>query len=79
MKTAISIPDEVFKKAERLAKRLRMSRSQLYSLAVAEFVRTRRPESITEAMNDVVDAVEGAELDELVEAASEAILRRSEW
>ncbi len=57
MKTAISIPDEIFKRAERLARRLGISRSQLYAHAVDEHVKKRRPESITEAMNRVVDKV----------------------
>jgi hypothetical protein len=39
MKTAISIPDKVFKEAERLARRLGQSRSKLYGEGVAE---TRR-------------------------------------
>ena len=34
MKTAISIPDEVFRSAERLAQRLGVSRSELYAKAV---------------------------------------------
>ena len=38
MKTAVSIPDDVFEDAERLASRLRTSRSQLYARALAEFV-----------------------------------------
>ena len=39
MKTAISIPDDIFVTADRLAKRMRKSRSQLYSDAVAEYYR----------------------------------------
>ncbi|GMR24033.1 MAG: hypothetical protein BMS9Abin37_2522 [Acidobacteriota bacterium] len=57
VKTAISIPDQIFKKAERLARRLGISRSQLYAHAVEDYVKRRRPESITEAMNRVVDEV----------------------
>jgi predicted DNA-binding protein len=34
MKTAISLPDEVFESAEQLAKRLGKSRSELYALAI---------------------------------------------
>jgi len=36
MKTAVSIPDNVFKKAERLARRMKKSRSELFSNALTE-------------------------------------------
>jgi metal-responsive CopG/Arc/MetJ family transcriptional regulator len=78
MKTAVSIPDDVFKKADRLARRLGMSRSQLYSLAVEEYVARIRPESITDAMNRVV-----AQLDEpgddFVATAATNVLKKTEW
>jgi metal-responsive CopG/Arc/MetJ family transcriptional regulator len=57
MNTTISIPDKVFKKAEQLARRLGISRSQLYSEAVENYINKRRPESITNAMNHVLDEV----------------------
>ena len=63
MKTAISISDEIFKRAERLTRRLGVSRSQLYAHAFDDYVKKRRPESITEAMNRVVDEVGHADED----------------
>ena len=78
MKTAISIPDKIFKKAERLARRLGISRSHLYRLAVEDYVKKRRPESITDAMNRVVDGVE-ASGDEFVSSAAQRVLARTEW
>lgn len=51
MKTAVSIPDELFAKAERLARRLGMSRSALYQRALDEFVRKSGEKSITAAIN----------------------------
>ena len=78
MKTAISIPDEIFKRAERLARRLGMSRSQLYAHAVDDYVKKRRPESITEAMNRVVDEVGNSDED-FVSAAARRVLERTEW
>jgi metal-responsive CopG/Arc/MetJ family transcriptional regulator len=77
MKTAISIPDKIFKKADRLARRLGISRSQLYSEAVEAYVNRRRPESITEAMNRVVDEV-GPARDDFVSAAANRVLERTE-
>lgn len=78
MKTAISIPDKIFKRAERLARRLGITRSHLYRLAVEDYVEKQRPESITDAMNRVVDEVE-THGDEFVSSAAERILARTEW
>lgn len=78
MKTAISIPDDVFKAAERYARRAQKSRSQLYAEAVSEYLARHAPDEVTEAMNKVV-----AELpeprDPFVAAAARRILERSEW
>jgi predicted transcriptional regulator len=78
MKTAISIPDHVFADAERLAKKLRKSRSQLYSEAVAEYVARRDGDAITKSINDVIDEF-GHEPDEFVIEAGKRTLRRAEW
>ena len=53
MKTAISIPDEVFEEAEATARRLGISRSQLFTRAIAEFMAARRGQRITEALDRV--------------------------
>ena len=53
MKTAISIPDAVFRSAEQFAQVSKMSRSRLYTKAVAEYVEKHRQRGITEALNQV--------------------------
>jgi metal-responsive CopG/Arc/MetJ family transcriptional regulator len=53
MKTAISLPDPIFKAAEDLAKRLGMSRSQLYATAVSRFIESYRDDAITESLNNI--------------------------
>jgi hypothetical protein len=53
MKTAISIPEPVFRRAEQLAKRLGISRSELYSRAVAELVEKHRDDLVTSRLNEV--------------------------
>jgi len=78
MKTAISLPDAVFRDAERLAKRLKKSRSKLYMEAVAEYVARHEPEAITDALNRLAVRPE-ARLDEFTAAASRQVLERSEW
>ena len=78
MKTAISIPDALFVDAERLARRLKKSRSALFSDAVAEYLARHDPEAITEAMNEVCSEVD-ARPDPALSAAARRILERSEW
>ena len=53
MKTAVSIPDPVFRNAEQLAKKMKVSRSRLYSVAVADFVKRYRAADVTDQLNAV--------------------------
>jgi len=53
MKVALSIPDELFKSAETLGKRLSVSRSRLYATALADFVAKQRGQKTTERLNAV--------------------------
>jgi predicted transcriptional regulator len=78
MKTAVSVPDRVFKGAERLARRLKKSRSQLYSEALAEYVAKHDPDEITEAMDRLAERVD-TRPDPALKAAARRLLRRSEW
>jgi metal-responsive CopG/Arc/MetJ family transcriptional regulator len=78
MKTAISIPDDVFAKADRLARRLKQSRSQLYSRAVREYVARHSDDDVTSAL-DALYAQESAGCDEFGQAAAKRTLERSEW
>jgi len=78
MKTAVSIPNNLFEGAERLAKRTRKSRSQLYSDAVREYLARHAPDAVTEA-RDRVCAEAGVGTDPFVATASSRILARTEW
>jgi metal-responsive CopG/Arc/MetJ family transcriptional regulator len=78
MKTAISLPDDVFQAAERHARRTCKSRSQLYAEALEEYLTRHTPDEITEAMNQVMDQV-GALADPFVAGAARRSLERTEW
>jgi metal-responsive CopG/Arc/MetJ family transcriptional regulator len=78
MKTAVSVPNDVFKSADRLAKRLGRSRSWLYSEAVAEFVARRAPDSVTESMDRVAAQID-TRPDPALARAAHRTLRDSEW
>jgi len=65
MKTAISIPDDLFQAAERMAKQLGIPRSRLYSMAVEEFVEQRQAEDVTWRL-DAIYAEESSGVDPLL-------------
>ncbi len=61
MKTAVSIPDPLFEEAERLSKRLRIPRSQLYAKALEAYVQRQRSKRIREALDELY-STESSEL-----------------
>lgn len=78
MKTAISIANPIFEAAERLAKRLGMSRSELYSRAIAAYLEEHRQEGITDILNAIYTE-ETAALDPVVQHLQFASLPKDEW
>ena len=78
MKTAVSIPDDVFEKVERLARRAKRSRSEVFSAALREYVARHSPDEVTDAINRVCDQV-GDQSDEFVTTAARRILEKTEW
>jgi len=78
MKTAISIPDDIFADAEVLARRLGQSRSQLYSRAVREYVVRHSPEQVTQAL-DALFAEDAPAVDGFATRAARRTLERTEW
>jgi metal-responsive CopG/Arc/MetJ family transcriptional regulator len=78
MKIAISIPDELFEGAERLARRTKKSRSRLYGEALKEYLARHAPDEVTEAMNRACAEV-GEARDPFVSTAARRMLERSEW
>ena len=78
MKTTVSIPDDVFEQAERLARGARKSLSQLFAAALREYVARRAPEEVTDRMDQVCSELDEP-ADPFVSAAAGRILARSEW
>jgi len=80
MKTAISIPDEIFEKAERTAKKLGVSRSELYAKAIRDFIEHHRRENLTEKLNEIYSTDESASgLDPHLMSLQTLSLKREEW
>jgi metal-responsive CopG/Arc/MetJ family transcriptional regulator len=78
MKTAVSVQDDIFQKAERLARRMKKSRSKLFTEALREYVARHTPDEVTEAMNATLDKV-GEKTDPFVSLAARRLLERTEW
>ena len=79
MKTAVSLPDAVFRAAEQLAKRAHKSRSQLYADALTEYLARHAPDEVTEAMNDVIDRLGPTPPDAFGARAARQVFERTEW
>ena len=78
MKTAISLPDEVFDQAEDMARTLKVSRSELYSRALKEFLARHTPDRITKALDQLCDDL-GTTPDGFVVRAGRKVLEKGEW
>jgi metal-responsive CopG/Arc/MetJ family transcriptional regulator len=78
MKTAISLPDTVFREAEQFARHAKKSRSKLYTEAISEYLARHSPDEITEALNQVLAKVNGNDSKFIRQAARRAIAQE-EW
>ena len=78
MKVAISLPNDVFERADRLARSAGRSRSEVYSSALREYLERHAPDEITEALDRVVSEV-GEPTDPFVVAAGRRVLENGEW
>ena len=78
MKTAISIPDPLFDAADSLARRLGVSRSELYARAVAAFVKNDRYRGVREALDEVC-AAEPSSLDPKLAVLQSMSLEEDDW
>ncbi len=78
MKTAISIPDEVFDAAEDMARRLGMSRSQFYATAVRDYLEAHRSRGVTARLDQIYENAD-SRLDLRVAEAQTVSLGEDEW
>lgn len=78
MKTAISIPDPVFSSAEKLARKLGISRSQLYAKAVREFVQQHDDDAVTRRLNEIYKE-QGSKLDPVLQSIQSRSIDSGSW
>ncbi|HWZ32715.1 MAG TPA: hypothetical protein VNX18_15340 [Bryobacteraceae bacterium] len=78
MKTAVSVPDDLFRQAEATARRLRVSRSQLYATAISEFLNRQQANAVTERLNEVYSKA-SSKLDPAFHRAQLKSLDKDSW
>lgn len=78
MKTAVSIPDELFSRADEMARKTGKSRSQLYQEALSEYLLRRDPGALTQAVDDALADID-PKPDPWLTEAGRRTLERSEW
>ena len=78
MKTAISIPDHIFEDAEQAAKRLGISRSELYSNAVRDYIEVHVSERVTETLDEIY-SIQPSSLDSNVQKMQLGSLPMESW
>jgi antitoxin MazE6 len=78
MKTAVSIPDDVFEEAEALAQSTKRSRSAIYARALSEYVARHAPDRVTDTMNRALEDIDDAH-DPWASRAARRTLGRTEW
>ncbi len=79
MKTAVSLPDDLFRRAEVTARRLRVSRSELYAMAIAEFLASESTDAITERLNQVYSQQQKAKVDPALHRAQLKSVEKDIW
>jgi predicted transcriptional regulator len=77
MKTAISLPDAVFRDAERFARHAKKSRSKLYADALSEYLARHSPDEITESLNQIAAKINGNDLPFVTRAARKLVAREA--
>jgi metal-responsive CopG/Arc/MetJ family transcriptional regulator len=72
------LPDDLFRLAEATARRLRVSRSELYAKAIAEYLKLQQDNAITDRLNDVYSH-RSTKLDPGLHRAQLNSLERDDW
>ena len=78
MKTAVSVPNEVYQQAEELARRTGRTRSEIYSTALRDYLAHHQPVPLTAAMDQALDEIE-PQPDPFLDAVAREALAEAEW
>ena len=78
MKTAISIPDDIFQSAEQLARRMGLSRSELYVQAMKSYLQAHQDEGVTDTLNTIYREIH-AQVDPVISSIQIRSLPKDDW
>ena len=78
MKTAVSIPDDLFSRAEEFAREAKLTRSALFTAAIKEYIRHHRGDDVTRKLNEIYPK-EDSSLDPMIEEMQMLSIPREEW
>ena len=78
MKTAISLPDQLFEQADRLARRLDLTRSELYRRALEDYLSRHLPDRVTRALDHLAEELD-TRPDAFVSKAALRVMDRQDW
>lgn len=78
MKIAVSIPNPIFFIAENIAKKLGISRSKLFSLAIEEFIQNHTWDDVTEKLNNIYSNQDD-KLDDLIYDLQSLSIAKEDW
>jgi len=79
MKTAVSVPDDLFAQVDRLARRSQRSRSEVYSAALREYIARHAPDEVTARLDAVLAELGDPRVDEFTNRAARKTLHSSDW
>lgn len=78
MKTAISVPNDVFELSEKLAKKLKVSRSQIFAMGVKKLAEDHDEEELVANINKVCEKVDTS-VDPVLFRMAMLSLPKEEW
>jgi metal-responsive CopG/Arc/MetJ family transcriptional regulator len=78
MKTAVSIPNDIYDSAEKLATHLGKSRSQLYAQALKNYMQEQNDEAITSKLNEIYSNIESS-IDPGLKKLQTHAIPKEEW
>lgn len=79
MKTAVSLPDDLFEAVEQLAQRSHRKRSEVYAAALREYVARHASDDVTAAVNSVLEEIGDDSPDPFMDEAARRVFQSTEW
>jgi predicted transcriptional regulator len=79
VKTAVSVPDDVYDRAEQAARRLGLNRSQLYTEALNRFLLGLETDPVTQRLDELADDLSDEHAARMSSAAARRLIDAGGW